>query len=188
MVLHPKDLMELEETVGNLWHGMAQRLAPVAGFAAHAVALEAVRPGVTLLFRALGGKPGVEVTASPATASRHRRGVGAQLAEARVMEHVAAFDGNALRLPPVIDAFPDATLNRAAYLWLAALAATATPYTPPADPLAADLAHLATMEAATARALALCPGLREPHAALCAHLVGELRLYPASSRATQSRC
>ena len=180
MALHPKDLMEPEETVGNLWHGMAQRLAPVAGFAAHAVALDSVRPGVTLLFRALGGKPGVEVAASPATASRHRRGVGAQLAEARVMEHIAAFDGDALRLPAVIDAFPDATLNRAAYLWLAALAATATPYTPPVDLLAADLAHLAAMEAATMRARALCPGLRAPHDALCAHLAGALRLYPAS--------
>ena len=181
MVLHPKDLMEPEETAGNLWHGMAQRLAPIAGFAAHAVALETVRPGVTLLFRALGGKPGVEVTASPATASRHRRGIGAGLAEARALEHVAAFDGDALRLPPVIDAFPDASLNRAAYLWLAALAATATPYTPLADPLAADLAHLAAMAAATARALALCPGLRQPHAALCAHLVDALRLYPATA-------
>jgi nitric oxide reductase NorD protein len=181
MTLHPKDLMEPEETVGNLWHGMAQRLAPVAGFAAHAVMLEAVRPGVTLLFRALGGKPGVEVAASPATASRHRRAVGAQLAEARVMEHVAVFDGDTLRLPPVIDAFPDANLNRAAYLWLAALAATAKPYAPPSDAFAADLCHLSAMEAATARALALCPGLRAPHAALCAHLAGALRLYPASA-------
>lgn len=181
MALHPKDLMEPEETVGNLWHGMAQHLAPVAGFAAHAVTLETVRPGVKLLFRALGGKPGVEVAASPATASRHRRGVGAHLAEARVMEHVAAFDGEALRLPPVIDAFPDAALNREAYLWLAALAATATPYKPPADPLAADLAHLAAMQAATSRARALCPGLRARHAALCAHLIGALRLCPASA-------
>lgn len=181
MAMHPKDLMEPEETVGNLWHGMAQRLVPVAGFAARAVTLESVRPGVTLLFRALGGKPGVEVTASPATASRHRRGMGAGLAEARVLEHVAAFDGDALRLPPVIDAFPTTDLNRTAYLWLAALAATAIPYTPSADPLAADLAQLAAMQAATDRALALCPGLRAPHAALCAHLAGALRLYPASA-------
>ncbi|MFN4156753.1 MAG: nitric oxide reductase activation protein NorD [Paracoccaceae bacterium] len=181
MALHAKDLMEPEETIGTLWHGMAQRLAPVAGYATHGVTLESVRPGVTLLFRALGGKPGVEVAASPATASRHRRGVGAQLAEARMLEHVAAFDGDALRLPPVIDTFPDAALNRAAYLWLAALAATATPYMAPADPFAADLAHLAAMEAATARALKLCPGLRARHAALCAHLAGAFPLYPATA-------
>lgn len=170
MALHPMDLMEPEETIGNLWHGVAQRLAPVSGYTESAVALEAVRPSVTLLFRALGGQHGVEIAASPATASRHRRGLGAHLAEARVLEHVATFDGEVLRLPPVMDAFPTTTLNRAAYLWLAALAAGARPYATPEDPLSADLAHLGAMEKATARALALCPGLRVPHSALCAHL------------------
>ena len=170
MALHPMDLMEPEETMGNLWHGLALRLAPVAGHQGSAVTLESVRPSVTLLFRALGGAPGVEVAASPATASRHRRGFGAHLAEARVMEHVARFDGASLRLPPVMDAFPDAALNRATYLWLAALAALAEPAAAPADPLAADLAHLAAMHRATARVLLLCPGLRTPHAAMSAYL------------------
>ncbi|MDT8854245.1 VWA domain-containing protein [Paracoccaceae bacterium Fryx2] len=171
MALHPMDLMEPEETMGNLWHGVALRLAPVTGHPASAVALEAVRPSLALLFRALGGKAGMEIAASPATASRHRRGLGAQLAEARVLEHVARFDGDSLRLPPVMAAFPTVGMNRAAYLWLAALAACAEPAPPPDDPLAADLAHLAAMQAATVRALALCPGLRAPHAALCAHLL-----------------
>jgi nitric oxide reductase NorD protein len=171
MALHPLDLMEPEETVGNLWHGVALRLAPVAGHAASAVTLDAVRPSIALLFRALGGKSGVEIAASPATASRHRRTISAQLADARVLEHVARFDGETLRLPPVIDAFPTVELNRATYLWLAALAACATPEVPPADPLAADLAHIAAMQRATSAALSLCPGLRAPHAALCAHLL-----------------
>lgn len=171
MALRPMDLMEPEETMGNLWHGVALRLAPVAGYPAHAVALEAVRPSVTLLFRALGGKPGVEIAASPATASRHRCGIGAALAEARVLEHVATFDGETLRLPPVMDAFPSADLNRAAYLWLAALAATSQPLPEPPDPLAADLSHLDAMEQSTARALRSCPGLRKPHSALCRHLL-----------------
>jgi len=184
MALHLMDLMEPEETMGNLWHGVARRLAPVAGFAAHAVALEAVRPSVTLLFRALGGGHGVEIAASPATASRHRRGLGAQLAEARVMEHVAGFDGTSLRLPPVIDAFPTPELNRAAYLWLAALAAGSVPHGAAADPLAADFAHLAAMQAATARALDLCPGLRTAQAALCAHL---LAVMPGSGTSPAER-
>ncbi|AMY68648.1 NorD nitric oxide reductase activation protein [Frigidibacter mobilis] len=170
MALHPMDLMEPEETVGNLWHGLAQRLAPLAGHEGSAVTLEAVRPSVTLLFRALGGQPGVEVAASPATASRHRRGLGAHLAEARVLEHVARFDGASLRLPPGMDAFPSVEMNRAAYLWLAALAALAEPAAAPADPLAADLAHLAAMQRASARVLARCPGLRAHHAAMCAYL------------------
>ncbi len=178
--MHPLDLMDPEETIGNLWHGVAQRLAPVAGFAESAVSLEAVRPSVTLLFRALGGKAGVEIAACPATASRHRRGVGAALADARTMEHVATYDGAALRLPPVMEAFPTAALNRAAYLWLAALAAVTELHAVTDDPLAADLAQLEEMAAATARALALCPGLRAPHAALCAHLLGAFVPHSAS--------
>ena len=163
--------MEPEETMGNLWHGVALRLVPVEGYAASAVALDAVRPSVALLFRALGGKAGVDIAASPATASGHRRSLGAQLADARVLEHVAAFDGEVLRLPPVMAAFPTVEMNRAAYLWLAALAAIAVPVPASDDPMAADLAHLAAMEQATARVLAQCPGLRAHHAAFCAHLL-----------------
>lgn len=181
MALHPKDLLEPEETMGNLWHGVAQRLAPVAGHPAHAVALDAVRASVTLLFRALGGKAGVAVAASAATASRHRRGIGARLAEARVLEHVASFDGDTLRLPAVMDAFPTSALNRAAYLWLAALAACCPVSPAPQDPLAADLAHLDAMQQATARALGLCPGLRDAHAALCAHLLAQYPDFAASA-------
>ncbi len=173
MALHPLDLMEPEETMGNLWHGVTQRLAATPGHAASAVTLDVMRPSIALLFRALGGKPGVEVAASPATASRHRRGVAAHLAEARVLEHLASFDGITLRLPPVMDAFPSTALNRAAYLWLAALASCAVPAEPPQDQLAADLAHLAAMQRATAQALALCPGLSPPHAAMCAHLLAQ---------------
>ena len=186
MVLHPKDLIEPEETMGNLWHGVAQRLAPATGFADSAVTLESVRPSVTLLFRALGGKPGVEIAASPATASRHRRGVAAHLAEARVLEHVARFDGESLRLPPMIDVFPTAELNRVAYLWLSALAAGATTYPEPSDPFAADLHHLAAMEKATTRALALCPGLRGPHEAHCALLSAAMVELAASAAERQA--
>lgn len=170
MALHPLDLMEPEETMGNLWHGVTQRLAAAPGHAASAVILDIMRPSIALLFRALGGKPGVEIAASPATASRHRRGLAAHLAEARVLEHLPSFDGTTLRLPPVMEAFPSTALNRAAYLWLAALASCAAPAQAAEDPLAADLAHLAAMQRATAQALALCPGLRAPHAAMCAHL------------------
>ena len=180
MALHPINLMEPEETMGNLWHGVAQRLAPVQGYAANAVALDAVRPSIALLFRALGGKPGVEIAASPATASRHRRGVGAQLADARVLEHVAGFDGEILRLPPVMAVFPTVEMNRAAYLWLAALAAFSVPALAPDDPLAADLVQLEAMERATVRTLAQCPGLRAHHAALCAHLLSEQTDFGAS--------
>lgn len=171
MALHPMDLMEPEETMGNLWHGVALRMAPMAGHAASAVSLDAVRSSIALLFRALGGRAGVEIVESSATASRHLRGVGAQLADARVLEHVARFDGETLRLPPTMTAFPTVAMNRVAYLWLGALAAFAKPATTPKDLLAADLAHMAAMDLATACVLEHCPGLRAPHAELCAYLL-----------------
>lgn len=171
MALHPLDLMDPEEAVGTLWHGLTQRLAPVAGHPACAVALDAVRPSIAVMFRALGGAAGVEIAVSPATASRHRRSLAGQLGDARVQEHVAAFDGATLRLPPVMEAFPTVALNRAAYLWLAALAACLQPIRLPDDPVAADLAWLGAMQDATVRTLTRCPGLRAPHAALCAHLL-----------------
>lgn len=170
MSLRLLDLMEPEETVGNLWHGYASRFAAPEGAAGVAVSLEQVRPSVAVIFRALGGKAGAEIAASPATASRHRRGVGRQLAETRTLEHVAAFDGDRLRLPPVIDAFPTTDLNRAAYLWLAALATSAKPLDR-TDPLAADLAWIAAMKAATEQTLLRCPGLASAHAALSAYLL-----------------
>ncbi len=173
MALRPLDLMDPEEAVGNLWHGLTQHLAPVAGHPASAVSLDIMRPSITVMFRALGGAAGVEIAASPATASRHRRSLAAQLGEARVLEHVAQFDGATLRLPPVMDAFPTVVANRTAYLWLAALAAAVQPVAQSDDPLTADIAWLDEMDRATRLTLRRCPGLRAPHAALCAQLLAE---------------
>ncbi|MGP3697409.1 nitric oxide reductase activation protein NorD [Rhodobacter sp. NSM] len=170
MSFHLLDLMEPEETVGNLWHGYASRFAAVASNEGAAVALEAMRPSVAVLFRALGGAAGVEIGPSPATAARHRRSLGSVVGETRILEQVASYDGERLRLPPVMDAFPSVELNRAAYLWLAALAAQVE--LPAADgALALDLAQIAAMEAATARVLAVAPGLAGVYGALVAHVL-----------------
>ena len=72
-----------------------------------------------------------------------------------------------MRLPPVIDAFPDAALNRGVYLWLTGLAAVADVPPRVADPLQADLAQLALMKQTTARLRALCPGLIGRYRAAC---------------------
>ena len=139
-MFHPLDLMEPEETVGNLWHGWASRRPGPNGAA---VALESVRQSVVTIYRALGGGEACEIVAAPAT----RRDVNAEPV------HVADFCGERLRLPPEIDAFPTPELNRAAYLWLAALAAHVEMPAPEAEPFAADLAELASLAGATARTL-----------------------------------
>ncbi|MBP7242560.1 VWA domain-containing protein [Amaricoccus sp.] len=170
-MLNPLDLLEPEETVGNLWHDWAGRDG--AGPGPGAVAFETMRPSVTILFRALGGSAAAEIVPAPSSVPGHRRPAG--IAARRETAHVADFSGERLRLPPAIDAFPTRDLNRAAWLWLAALAACVVLPAPHDDPLRADLAEIAALAAASGAVLARCPGLRDAHAAMAAHIAGARR-------------
>ncbi|MCA0962995.1 nitric oxide reductase activation protein NorD [Salipiger bermudensis] len=170
-MLHVLDLMEPEETVGNLWHDMASRWGAAGGDAARAVTFAEMHRSAATLFRALGGSAGVEVTPAPLVTSDHRPDRIRRIGTPREKAHVADFDGDRLRLPPVIDSFPSRELNRACYLWLAALAACVDIPPREADPLAADRAEIAALAAASDRAYAACPGLRAVHDSLCRHIV-----------------
>ena len=169
-MIHVLDLMEPEETVGNLWHDMASRWGAVAGDEARAVTFDAMRPSVLALFRALGGAAGVEITPAPLTTSDHRPDRLRRIGTPREKTCDADFDGDRLRLPPVIDTFPTRDLNRACYLWLTALAAFVDLPEPQADPLAADRAQIDALAQASDRAYAACPGLRGPHGQFCTHI------------------
>lgn len=178
-MIRPLDLMEPEETVGNLWHDWASRMAAPSGHAESAVKLDGLRASLAVLFRALGGGGSVEICAAPATVARHRRGVLQTIGDNRELEHLATFDGERLRLPPAMDVFPSADLNRAAYLWLSALAARSSDLLPSentmavqcSEDLASDLHQMVAMDAASSRVLASCPGLAKAYAALRAHLL-----------------
>jgi len=174
-MLHVLDLMEPEETVGNLWHDMTTRRSRPVGDLAGEVRLDSMRASVAALFRALGGAAGVEITPAVLAASGHRPDRMRRIATPREMTHVADFDGDRLRLPPVIDVFPSRALNRACYLWLAALAATVEIPPAQADPLAADRAEIAALAVASDRAYAACPGLRGAYERMCRHLVASRR-------------
>ena len=166
-MFNPLDLLEPEEAVGNLWHDWASRLAAPEHHTGSAVTLEVARPSIAVLFRALGGASGVEIAEAPATSVTHRRGAAETLANAHPMETPATFDGEHLRLPGLMDQFADPRLNKAAYLWLAALCAHTTDVQDlPKDPLAADLVRLARLREATTRTLKTCPGLGLSHRAL----------------------
>jgi nitric oxide reductase NorD protein len=162
------DLMEPEETIGNLWHDMAHGRGGDALFPQAAVTLAQVRPSLAVLFRALGGQAGVELGEAPATLMRHRRPLHRKLGAEREKEYVAGYDGARLRLPPVMEIYPDAALNRAAYFWLVALAAHAQVPAATADARAADCAMIRANAAAADLAYAACPGLREAYTAICA--------------------
>ena len=161
-----RDLMEPEETVGNLWHDMACRIGAEVTYPDAAVALAPLRPSLALLFRALGGGAGVELVEAAPTLALHRRPLRRKLGTERDRHWVAAFDGERLALPPVIAAFPEAGLNRAAYLWLTAMGALAVPPEDTGDAAEEDCAQIAANCAATAAVLAACPGLRMDYADL----------------------
>lgn len=165
MAWNPLDLMEPEETVGKLWHGMAEGMDASVHYPEVAVALPEVLTSLTVLFRALGGEPGVELSEAPAQLAAHRRSLRRQVATERDKIHISSFDGHRLRLPPVIDCFNDRALNRAAYFWLTALAAMIDTETTPLpvpdlDPYAFDVAQVTRNRAASDQAYARCPGLR----------------------------
>lgn len=170
--MHFLDIMEPEETVGNLWHDMAGGIGADITYPKDGVALASVRHSLSVLFRSLGGASGVELSEAAATLVRHRRPLRRKLGTERDREWVAGFDGERLTLPPVIEAFPDPALNRAAYFWLTALAAVCDPPVIDlnADRATWDRAQIRANAMATDAAYAACPGLRlayEAMARLC---------------------
>jgi nitric oxide reductase NorD protein len=111
----------MEEQVGALWHRLITRVGE-RRYPAAAVRLDQVAHTLGICFRALGGDGGLEVRAADAYAHGARRGLLARIAGLGDKVALAWRDERALLLPPVIDRFPDAGLNRDLYLWLAALA------------------------------------------------------------------
>ncbi len=169
--MHLLDLMEPEETVGNLWHDMASRIGAQITYPEASVTLASVRPSLAVMFRALGGAPGVELSEAAATLVQHRRPLRRKLGAERDHEWVASFDGERLALPPLIAAFPDPELNRAAFFWLTALAAcsdmAAIDFA--VDGPARDCAQIRANVAAADAAYAACPGLRRSYARMARH-------------------
>ncbi|GMG84388.1 VWA domain-containing protein [Paralimibaculum aggregatum] len=179
---------EPEETVGKLWHAFASRLDAPASHADAAVGLDEVAGRLAVFFRGLGGGAGVEIRAAAPEESRHRLSRRRRLGVAAERIARAAFDGETLRLPPRLAAFPWREANAALYLWLAACAAHAVPPRPEADPLAADVAQLAAAEATVAATLGACPGLRALHRELCtaARSLRPRRALPAAEAALEA--
>ncbi|MDP1526446.1 MAG: nitric oxide reductase [Rhodocyclaceae bacterium] len=116
----------MEEWIGGIWDRWvtqtARRDHPDA-----AVQLKDIEKTLGVIFRALGGDPGLRV--ATAADSRHgaRRTILQRIAGTQERAAHAALDMETLRLPPSIAVFPTPTFNRDLYVWLAALAASAGP-------------------------------------------------------------
>ena len=112
----------MEEWVGGFWDRFITTRAR-RDYPAAAVRLVDIEKLAGVVFRALGGDPGLRV--APAIEARHgatRRWLS-RLAGTDEKSAQAALDGETLRLPPSLAWFPSRELNRDHYLWLIALAA-----------------------------------------------------------------
>lgn len=112
----------MEEYVGALW----DRLITGAAEKRHAavgVQLDEIAKPAAIFFRALGGDPGLGISAAPAVRHGARRRLLQRVAGSGEKVELSWRDGEVLRLPSQIDLFAEKALNRDLYFWLVALAA-----------------------------------------------------------------
>jgi len=114
----------MEEHVGEFWHRLVTRLADTS-YPNEAVTLADVERTVGLMFRALGGDGGLQVTSTDLIEHQARRSWLQRLAGSQRKVALAWRDDSYLRLPARIDCLPEQGLNRELYLWLAAMAVSA---------------------------------------------------------------
>jgi nitric oxide reductase NorD protein len=114
----------VEEHVGEFWHRLVTRLADTS-YPNEAVSLADVERTVGLMFRALGGDGGLQVTSTDLVEHQARRSWLQRLAGSQRKVALAWRDDSYLRLPARIDCLPEQALNRELYLWLAAMAVSA---------------------------------------------------------------
>ncbi len=112
----------MEEYVGELWHKLVTRAADRRHVEA-VVTLEEIAKTASVFFRALGGDPGLNLSAAPATRHGARRRWLERVAGSGDKIELAWRDGETLRLPERISLFPQRALNRDLYFWLVALSA-----------------------------------------------------------------
>ncbi len=111
----------MEEKVGEIWHRFITRAANTR-YPEAVVTLTSVSRTAGIMFRALGGDGALQIRASNAMEHHARRTFLQRIAGSNQQVELAWRDEEALILPAEIDYFPEQSLNRDLYLWLAALA------------------------------------------------------------------
>lgn len=152
-------LFEPEEAFGQYWHRLVGSSRSYPGHPDAAVALDALRVRLGLLFRAGGGDGAIRIVGSAATTSHHRLNLKQALGLGTETLERPTLDSSALRLPGRIDLFADAADNERLYEWLAIWFSHATPPRHDEDPLRDDLYRLRAAMQITRATLAAWPGL-----------------------------
>ncbi|HMR32075.1 MAG TPA: VWA domain-containing protein [Geminicoccaceae bacterium] len=177
-------VLEYEEQFGRLWHRLVGTRASLPRFPQAAVRLEDERKRLAVLFRGLGGDPGLELVAGGPATSRHRLRLAQRLGMADERLALAERTSQLVLLPPMLDCLPTAGLNRDLYVWLVAFLAGGERHAADPDPLRRDIMRLRAAASRTAAVLAAFPGLRRRHARLGTALLAlrpERRLPPAEA-------
>ena len=107
----------MEEQVGEFWHRLVTATGGQELPAGRSDATEVERT-VSILFRALGGDGGLQVTSAEQLHDRSRRNWVQRLAGSQQKVALAWRDDSYLRLPAQLDCRRSASLNRDLYLWL----------------------------------------------------------------------
>ena len=184
------DFLELEETVGRVWHRFIGNTRTWPRFPDEAVRLDEVQAVLAVYFRGLGGERAVQIAPARGRTSAHRLRLRQRmgLGEEKLVQ--PARDHATLMLPAEIDLFPSRRLNRDLYFWLAAAMAL-MPLSPvvEGDPLARDLAVLARAQATVNLVLATYPALRPRYRRLSRAVLGarQKRALPAVEQHVENR-
>ncbi len=114
------DFWELEEHVGQLWDRVIKR-ASSTSYPDQVIYLDDIRRTLGIIFRAMGGNCASSIEASTATEHHSRRGLLKRISGKEDKVELCWQDENSLFLPYKIDVFPQQSLNKKLYIWLAAL-------------------------------------------------------------------
>ncbi len=166
----------MEEWVGFQWHRFITRAADGKDNAA-AVQLEDVQRSIGLMFRAAGGPSAVRFAPANATRVHNQRSFLQRIAGSGTHAFLGQWQPEVLSLPPSIGVSNDPALNRALYLWLAAMGAHTQP--------GGD--WLASQMAATQAALASFPGLQAKYQQLLALQLAQRPDITGKTRKLQGR-
>lgn len=170
------DFLELEETVGRLWHRLVGDTAILPHHPQAAVTLTTMAPTLAVCFRGFGGEPGVRLIPARERAAGHRLNLRQRvgLGEERLAQALRTPDS--LQLPASIALFPEPALNRDLYVWLAACMALMPPQpVTDTDPLQRDLALIAAARRLVAAVLSAFPGLQPVYWRLAAAMLASRR-------------
>jgi len=159
------DLLEPEESVGQIWHRFISRGTGAPRYPEEKAELAPLQKRLLVFFHGLGGNHGVELKPVSSQISEHRMRWRDRLANVEGEIQQARFDGERLFLPAELDGLPSHDLNETLYFWLTAFAACAGLEHPEhsGDLLQNDLLSLRFARRIEQKTLSSFPGLVGRH-------------------------